>query len=306
MNKDLPVNLDPSLDLFQEKGTITYATEVIATIVGVATAEVEGISSMAGAASISELFSGKAKNFSRGVRVEVGAEEVAVDVSVIVDYGMPIQSVGCNVQENIRKSIETMTGLHVLKVDVHVLGVSFEKENKELEQGQEVARLQSVHDNPRFGGVLREGTDIEETKPTSKQKKAAKEEKIKEEKAKKKEAYAERSAEEAQTAVEEDLSDPPEEEVPEEVSAVTPEADAETMTEAMAEAMTEAVSEAVTEADAFEFTVTEELVEPSESATTDKLAELDEPQSDGKKKGGNKNKKDRGGQGDDLDESPHM
>lgn len=155
MNQDLPIHVDP----IEEKGTITYATEVIATIVGVAATEVEGIASMAGAASISELLSGKPKNLSRGVKVEVGAEEVAVDVSVIVDYGMPIQLVCLNVQENIRKSIETMTGLHVIKVDVHVLGVSFEKENKELEQGQEMARLQSENQQQPFAGVSKE--DVE-------------------------------------------------------------------------------------------------------------------------------------------------
>lgn len=155
MNQDLPIHVNP----IEEKGTITYATEVIATIVGVAATEVEGIASMAGAASISELLSGKQKNLSRGVKVEVGAEEVAVDVSVIVDYGMPIQLVSSNVQENIRKSIETMTGLHVIKVDVHVLGVSFEKENKELEQGQEVARLQSANQQQPFAGVSKE--DVE-------------------------------------------------------------------------------------------------------------------------------------------------
>ncbi len=151
MNQDLPVQVDP----IEGNGTIIYATEVIATIVGVAAAEVEGISSMAGAATISELLGGRPKNIARGVKVEVGAEEVSVDVSVIVDYGMPIQTVGRNVQENIRKSIETMTGLHVIKVDVHVLGVSFEKENKELEQGQEVARLQFGQDTA-VSGLLKD------------------------------------------------------------------------------------------------------------------------------------------------------
>ena len=140
MNRDQGVPIQ--VDTTEEKGTITYATEVVATIVGVATTEVEGIASMAGASSFSDLLSGRPKNLFRGVKVEVGAEEVAVDVSVIVDYGMPVQVVGRNVQENIRKSIETMTGLHVISVDVHVLGVSFEKENKELEQSQEKARLE--------------------------------------------------------------------------------------------------------------------------------------------------------------------
>jgi len=56
-----------------------------------------------------------------------------------VDYGMPIQKVGRNAQENVRKSIESMTGLHVEKVDLHVVGVSFEKENQEMQQSQQLA-----------------------------------------------------------------------------------------------------------------------------------------------------------------------
>lgn len=136
IDENLPINVDDQ----EDHGTITYATDVISTIVGVATAEVEGIASMAGASSISDIL-GRSKNVSRGVKVEVGAEEVSVEVSVIVDYGMPIQKVCQNVQDNVLKSIETMTGLHVIKVDVHVQGVSFEKENLELKQGQEVARL---------------------------------------------------------------------------------------------------------------------------------------------------------------------
>ena len=140
MNENLPIHVDES----QETGSISYANEVIATIVGVATTEVDGIAGLAGSSSISNLLGGaRAKSLSRGVKVELGEDEVAVDVSVSVDYGMPIQKVGHNVQENVRKSIESMTGLHVIKVDVHVVGVSFERENKELEQGQELARIQA-------------------------------------------------------------------------------------------------------------------------------------------------------------------
>ena len=140
MNENLPIHVDES----QETGSISYANEVIATIVGVATTEVDGIAGLAGSSSISNLLGGaRAPSLSRGVKVELGEEEVAVEVSVSVDYGMPIQKVGHNVQENVRKSIESMTGLHVIKVDVHVVGVSFERENKELEQGQELARIQA-------------------------------------------------------------------------------------------------------------------------------------------------------------------
>ncbi|MEG0767121.1 MAG: Asp23/Gls24 family envelope stress response protein, partial [Clostridia bacterium] len=51
----------------------------------------------------------------------------------------------CNdVQEGVRKSIETMTGLHVVRVDVHVQGVSFEKETKELQQGSQKAKIDEM------------------------------------------------------------------------------------------------------------------------------------------------------------------
>lgn len=121
----------------QENGQITYANEVIAMIVSVATTEVEGISGISGAGAIGGIL-GKGK-VPRGVKVDMTGNSVKVDVSVTVDYGIPIQKVGRNAQENVRKSIESMTGLHVESVDLHVVGVSFEKENQELQEGQKLA-----------------------------------------------------------------------------------------------------------------------------------------------------------------------
>ena len=122
-----------------DDGQITYANEVIATIVSVATTEVDGISGIAGAAGSITGILGKGSKTPRGVKVDVNGNDINVDVSVTVDYGMPIQKVGRNAQENVRKSIESMTGLHVDKVDLHVVGVSFEKENQELQQSQKLA-----------------------------------------------------------------------------------------------------------------------------------------------------------------------
>ena len=75
------------------------------------------------------------KNVTRGIKVELGTEEVSVDIYLMIEYGTPIQPAAQNVQENVRKAIETMTGLHVVRVDVHVQGVSFEKENKDTQAG---------------------------------------------------------------------------------------------------------------------------------------------------------------------------
>ena len=130
-------NMTIDMEKDQDKGQITYANEVISTIVSVATTEVEGISGIVGSTSMSGII-GKGRT-PRGVRVDMENGDVNVDVSVTVDYGMPIQKVGRNAQENVRKSIESMTGLHVEKVDLHVVGVSFEKENQEMQLSQKAA-----------------------------------------------------------------------------------------------------------------------------------------------------------------------
>ena len=128
-NDNLPINAD--IDL-QNGGTIKYATEVIAIIAGVAAGEVDGIAGMVTSGGIGDIIS-RNRNITRGIKVEMGGEEVSIDIYAIVEYGQPIQKVALEVPENVRKAIESMTGLHVVKVDVHVQGVSFEKENAAIE-----------------------------------------------------------------------------------------------------------------------------------------------------------------------------
>ena len=132
---NLPTNVDVDLE---NGGTIKYANEVIAIIAGVAASEIDGIAGMCTSGGISDII-GRNRNITRGVKVEVGGEEASVELYIIVEYGSPIQKVASDVQENVRKAIETMTGLHVVNVDVHVQGVSFERENQaaaELDEQQ--------------------------------------------------------------------------------------------------------------------------------------------------------------------------
>ena len=124
--ENLPVKVDVDL---QNGGTITYANEVIATIAGVAANEIDGIAGMCISGGFSEILS-RNRNITRGVKVEVGSQEAAVDLYIIVEYGKPIKKVAGEVQENVRKALESLTGLHVVRVDVHVQGVSFEKEKR--------------------------------------------------------------------------------------------------------------------------------------------------------------------------------
>lgn len=133
-NSTLPLNTeDPT-----PSSNITYNSEVVAIIAGLAANEVEGI---AGMCSVSGSIMSKNRNVTKGVKVEVGTEEVAVDLYVIVEYGIPIQRAASDAQENVRKAIESMTGLHVVPVDVHVQSVSFEQDKKALQAGAQQAAL---------------------------------------------------------------------------------------------------------------------------------------------------------------------
>lgn len=111
-------------------GAIRIANEVVGIIAGLAATEIKGVAGMSGgiAGGIAEML-GK-KNLSKGVKVEVGEKEAAVDMYVIMDYGVSIPDIAWRVQENVKKAIESMTGLTVVEVNVHVQGVSFHNEDK--------------------------------------------------------------------------------------------------------------------------------------------------------------------------------
>ena len=122
-------------------GTVSFATEVVATIAGLAATEVDGVASMSSpSAGFADMFSRKnTRNFTKGVRIDLDGNKVTVDITIVVDYGSPVPDVARSIQENVKKAIETMSGLDVRSVDVHVSGISFEREqraNAELDEQQ--------------------------------------------------------------------------------------------------------------------------------------------------------------------------
>ena len=109
-------------------GTIIFAPDVIATIASFAAAEVEGVVGMAGGVveGITGMLNAK-KSMTKGIKVEVGEEEVAVDLSVIIRYGYKLHEVCTKIQTGIKNAIETMTGLRVVQVNVFVQSINFDK-----------------------------------------------------------------------------------------------------------------------------------------------------------------------------------
>jgi uncharacterized alkaline shock family protein YloU len=112
-----------------EIGTVRIADDVVSIIAGLAAMEVEGVAAMSGgiAGGIAEVLG--RRNLSKGVKVEVGTEEAKIDIFIVVRYGVRIPDVAWEIQENVKKAVETMTGLRAMQVNVHVQGVSFPKDS---------------------------------------------------------------------------------------------------------------------------------------------------------------------------------
>jgi uncharacterized alkaline shock family protein YloU len=122
-------------------GSIQIAPEVIEIIAGLATVEVAGVAGMSGgfAGGIAELLG--RKNLSKGVKVEVGQREAAIDVSIVIEYGHRIPEVASDIQQNVKQAIESMTGLNVVEVNVHIHDVLFKALEKPVEEETAVQRV---------------------------------------------------------------------------------------------------------------------------------------------------------------------
>ena len=138
-NKDVEENLEEIS--IEGNDTIKISNETVATYAGIAVSEVPGVYVMAGgfAAGITESLSGK-KNLAKGIKVDVEEKNAKIDVSILVEYGARIPEVAYEIQTRVKKSVENMTGLKVLEVNVHVHGahaVSQEKESEEEVENEE-------------------------------------------------------------------------------------------------------------------------------------------------------------------------
>lgn len=109
------------------QGRTSIADSVVEKIAGVAAREVSGVHEMGrGAArafgTIKEKLpvGGAGPNVTQGVRVEVGERQAAIDIDLVVDYGVSIPDVSQAVRDNVIQRIERMTGLQVTEVNISV------------------------------------------------------------------------------------------------------------------------------------------------------------------------------------------
>ncbi|MGN1116114.1 MAG: Asp23/Gls24 family envelope stress response protein [Candidatus Ornithomonoglobus sp.] len=119
-------------------GNIKISVDVVSTIAGIAASEIDGVSCMytSFAEGVAKRL-GARRNASNGVKVDMGTDSVSIDLYIVVEYGIKIPELAWSVQENVKNSVETMTGLPVSKVNIHIEGISFDKEDAAAEDAAE-------------------------------------------------------------------------------------------------------------------------------------------------------------------------
>ncbi|SHJ66254.1 Uncharacterized conserved protein YloU, alkaline shock protein (Asp23) family [Hathewaya proteolytica DSM 3090] len=116
------------------EGIVKISEDVISIIAGIAASEIEGVAGMNTTivGGFTEKISGK-KSLSKGVKVTLEEGNPTVELSVVVEYGVKIYEVAQKVQENVKKTIETMTGLKVNAINVYIENIILPKKEEEQE-----------------------------------------------------------------------------------------------------------------------------------------------------------------------------
>ncbi|MET9698027.1 Asp23/Gls24 family envelope stress response protein [Streptomyces sp. NPDC006529] len=122
-----------------DRGRTTIADGVVEKIAGLAAREVVGVHAMGSGSGLSRTFGavrdrvpgGARASVSRGVKAEVGEVQTALDLEIVVDYGVAIREVAQAVRENVIAAVERMTGLEVVEVNIAVSDVKLPDEEDE-------------------------------------------------------------------------------------------------------------------------------------------------------------------------------
>jgi uncharacterized alkaline shock family protein YloU len=126
--------------LLTDQGRTTIADTVVAKIAGIAAREVTGVHSLGAGmtralGAVRERLSGGTSP-TQGVTVEVGERQAAVDIDVIVEYGVSIPDLATGIRRNIISAVENMCGLEVTEVNVSVEDVHIPGEESEPEESR--------------------------------------------------------------------------------------------------------------------------------------------------------------------------
>ena len=133
--------------LHTDRGDTTIEETVVQKLAGMATREVSGVYAMGSSArrafsALAERIPGSQTNVSGGVSVEKGERQTAIDVSIVVEYGVSIVEVSQAIRRNVIQSVELSTGLEVLEVNVNVTDVHLPDDDQQEQQQDHKTELQ--------------------------------------------------------------------------------------------------------------------------------------------------------------------
>lgn len=111
----------------QAKGNVTYGSNIVLSVINLATKEIAGVSSIVTKFS-SMLKRWFSNNYYEGVKVTYNKNAMNVDVYINVCFGYNVTEVAFRVQENIKNSLSGMIDIKINCINVHVLGVEFPKD----------------------------------------------------------------------------------------------------------------------------------------------------------------------------------
>ncbi|WP_457031441.1 Asp23/Gls24 family envelope stress response protein [Kitasatospora sp. P5_F3] len=128
----------------EERGRTALAVGVIEKIAGMAAREVSGIHALGSGLSrtfgaMRDRVPGGKSSIGRGIKAEVGEKQTAIDIALIVEYGVVIPKLAAEVRANIIAAVERMTGLEVVEVNIAVNDVHLPDEPDTDEEEESMA-----------------------------------------------------------------------------------------------------------------------------------------------------------------------
>ncbi|MFC5064929.1 Asp23/Gls24 family envelope stress response protein [Actinomycetospora atypica] len=137
----------PASELGSAHGKTTIADAVVSKVAGLAAREIPGVAGFGGSASralgaITERIPGGRSSSNRGVSVEVGETQAAIDLTIVVEYGVAIAGLATAIRAHVISAVEQMTGLQVVEVNIDVTDLQLPGDESDDEPRQpESARV---------------------------------------------------------------------------------------------------------------------------------------------------------------------
>ncbi|WP_405935410.1 Asp23/Gls24 family envelope stress response protein [Streptomyces sp. NBC_00726] len=127
------------------RGTTTIADGVVSAIAGIAVRETDGVHNVGKGPSralgaVKDKVS-RSSDPGRGVKVEVGEKQTAIDVDIVVEYGVPIADTARSLRTNVTDAVETMTGLEVVEININVADVHVPGSDDDEDEDESSSRV---------------------------------------------------------------------------------------------------------------------------------------------------------------------